>query len=64
MKLYYRVDEEIRRNRWRTDEEQMKNKWRKEKVARVKEWYSVMQSDGNSLKIDTFQEAVTSELMN
>ena len=25
--------------------------------------YSVMQSDGNSLKIDTFQEAVTSEVM-
>ena len=26
--------------------------------------YTVMQSDGNSLKIDTFQEAVTSEAMN
>ena len=25
--------------------------------------YSVMQSDGNSLKIDTFCEAITSELM-
>ena len=25
--------------------------------------YSVMQSDGNSLKIDTFREAITSELM-
>ena len=25
--------------------------------------YSVMQSDRNSLKIDTFQEAITSELM-
>ena len=25
--------------------------------------YSVMQSDGNSLKFDTFREAITSELM-
>ena len=25
--------------------------------------YSVMQSDGNSLKIDTIREAITSELM-
>ena len=25
--------------------------------------YSVMQSDRNSLKIDTFQDAITSELM-
>ena len=25
--------------------------------------YSVMQSDGNSLKINTFQEAITSEIM-
>ena len=25
--------------------------------------YSVMQSDGNSLKMDTFQEAISSELM-
>ena len=27
-------------------------------------YYSVMQSDVNSWKIDTFQEAITSELMN
>ena len=26
--------------------------------------YSVMQSDGSSLKIDTFQDALTSEVMN
>ena len=25
--------------------------------------YSVMQSDGNSFKLDTFREAITSELM-
>ena len=29
----------------------------------IKDTYSVMQSDGNSFRIDTFREAMTSELM-
>ena len=38
-------------------------KWNISTKVSAQEWYSVMQADGNSWKIDTFRKAITSELM-
>ena len=34
-----------------------------EEIKKILRYYSVMQSDGNSLKIDTFRETITSALV-
>ena len=34
-----------------------------EEIKKILRYYSMMQSDGNSLKIDTFRETITSALV-